>query len=139
MGLSARGQWTYGMRTLPGPMFLDSCKGHLRQKGDRYLIELNSKMPRLYSDPSIYDMIHADGTDEDVYLLDELAGRHGNGGKSAFFLGRPALHNSPYNENVSGLTCTKRACQYPPSQTTPQPGPLTGAPELWNIGQGPIV
>lgn len=40
-------------------------------------------MPRLYSDPALYDLIHADGTDDNVYLLDEIAGRYGNGGKSA--------------------------------------------------------
>ncbi|MFI5347863.1 MAG: class I SAM-dependent methyltransferase [Elusimicrobiota bacterium] len=36
-----------------------------------------------YADPSLYDLIHADGTDDEVWLLDYIAKQHGNGGKTA--------------------------------------------------------
>jgi SAM-dependent methyltransferase len=40
-------------------------------------------LPRFYDDPALYDLIHADGTGDEVWLLDRLAARHGNGGKAA--------------------------------------------------------
>jgi SAM-dependent methyltransferase len=40
-------------------------------------------LPRFYSDPELYDLIHADGTDDEVWLLDRIAGEHGNGGRLA--------------------------------------------------------
>ena len=40
-------------------------------------------LPKLYDDPALYDLIHADGTGDEVWLLDSLADRHGNGGKRA--------------------------------------------------------
>ena len=41
-------------------------------------------LPRFYDDPALYDLIHADGTGDEVWLLERLAARHGNGGKTAF-------------------------------------------------------
>jgi len=37
----------------------------------------------LYADPELYDLLHADGTDDEVWLLDRVAGLHGNGGRTA--------------------------------------------------------
>ena len=45
---------------------------------------MNGALPRLYSDPALYELIHADGTDDEVWLLDRIASLHGNGGKRAF-------------------------------------------------------
>lgn len=53
--------------------------------------------PQLYRDPALYDLIHADGTDADVLLLDTLAQRHGNGGRRAL---EPACGSGRY---LSGL------------------------------------
>jgi SAM-dependent methyltransferase len=40
-------------------------------------------LPKFYSDPALYDLIHADGTGDEVWLLDSIAELHGNGGKKA--------------------------------------------------------
>ena len=40
-------------------------------------------LPKLYADPALYELIHAEGTDDEVWLLDRLAQTHGNGGKAA--------------------------------------------------------
>ena len=29
-------------------------------------------LPRLYADPALYDLIHADGTGDEVWLLDSI-------------------------------------------------------------------
>ena len=42
-----------------------------------------SVLPKFYADPELYDLIHADGTDDEVWLLDRIASLHGNGGKTA--------------------------------------------------------
>ncbi len=42
-----------------------------------------SALPKFYADPALYDAIHADGSDDEAWLLDLLARRHGNGGKTA--------------------------------------------------------
>jgi len=39
--------------------------------------------PKFYDDPELYDLIHADGTGDEVWLLDKIAAEHGNGGKKA--------------------------------------------------------
>ncbi len=44
---------------------------------------MSRSLPSLYGDPALYDLIHADGTDDEVWLLDAIAARHGNGGKAA--------------------------------------------------------
>ena len=44
---------------------------------------MSRALPKLYDDPALYDLIHADGTDDEVWLLDSIAARHGNGGKAA--------------------------------------------------------
>lgn len=44
---------------------------------------MSAGLPRFYADPALYDLIHAEGTDDEVWLLDRLAGLHGNGGRSA--------------------------------------------------------
>ncbi|MDX6770869.1 MAG: class I SAM-dependent methyltransferase [Elusimicrobiota bacterium] len=36
--------------------------------------------PRLYAEPALYDLIHADGTDDEVWLLDRIARLHGASG-----------------------------------------------------------
>ena len=41
------------------------------------------KQPKFYDDPELYDLIHADGTGDEVWLLDRIASLHGNGGKRA--------------------------------------------------------
>jgi SAM-dependent methyltransferase len=42
-----------------------------------------TSLPALYRDPELYDLIHADGTADEVWLLDRIAEKHGNGGKTA--------------------------------------------------------
>lgn len=37
--------------------------------------------PRLYADPALYELIHATGTDDEVWLLDRVAGLHGTSGR----------------------------------------------------------
>lgn len=44
---------------------------------------MSAALPEFYSDPALYDLIHADGTDDEVWLLDRIARLHGNGGKTA--------------------------------------------------------
>lgn len=44
---------------------------------------MSGALPRFYSDPALYDLIHADGTGDEVWLLDSIAEKHGNGGKAA--------------------------------------------------------
>ncbi len=44
---------------------------------------MSGKLPEFYGDPALYDLIHADGTGDEVWLLDCVAARHGNGGKTA--------------------------------------------------------
>ena len=36
-----------------------------------------------YDDPALYDALHADGTADEVWLLDRVARLHGNGGRAA--------------------------------------------------------
>lgn len=50
-------------------------------------------LPRFYHDPALYDAIHAEGTDDEVWLIDLLAKRHGNGGKTAL---EPACGSGRY-------------------------------------------
>lgn len=42
-----------------------------------------SRLPSIYSDPALYDLVHAEGTDDEVWLLTHLAGRHGCAIKTA--------------------------------------------------------
>lgn len=44
---------------------------------------MSGAQPLFYADPGLYDLIHADGTDDEVWLLDGIAKKHGNGGKTA--------------------------------------------------------
>lgn len=39
--------------------------------------------PRLYAEPALYDLIHAAGTDDEVWLLDRIAGLHGTSGQKS--------------------------------------------------------
>lgn len=39
--------------------------------------------PVLYADPALYELLHAEGTDDECWLLDRIAKLHGNGGKTA--------------------------------------------------------
>ena len=50
-------------------------------------------MNALYRDPALYEQLHAEGTDDEVWLLDCLARRHGNGGKTAL---EPACGSGRY-------------------------------------------
>jgi len=49
--------------------------------------------PAFYRDPALYDLIHAEGTDDEVWLLDRVAQKHGNGGKTAI---EPACGSGRY-------------------------------------------
>ncbi|MBI4061291.1 MAG: class I SAM-dependent methyltransferase [Elusimicrobia bacterium] len=42
-----------------------------------------SRLPSIYADPALYDLVHAEGTDDEVWLLTHLAQRHGCGIKTA--------------------------------------------------------
>ena len=42
-----------------------------------------SRLPSIYADPALYDLIHAEGTDDEVWLLTHLAEQHGCGIKTA--------------------------------------------------------
>ncbi len=42
-----------------------------------------SRLPSIYADPALYDLVHADGTDDEVWLLAHLAEVHGCGIKTA--------------------------------------------------------
>ncbi|MEK7390402.1 MAG: class I SAM-dependent methyltransferase [Elusimicrobiota bacterium] len=44
---------------------------------------MTSRAPALYRDPGLYDLIHHDGTDDEVWLLDRLSKIHGCGVKTA--------------------------------------------------------
>lgn len=52
-----------------------------------------TRLPKFYRDPALYDLIHAEGTDDEVWFLDLLAKKHGNGGKTAF---EPACGSGRY-------------------------------------------
>ncbi len=52
-----------------------------------------SRPPSLYADPELYDALHAAGTDDEVWLLDRIARRHGNGGRAAL---EPACGSGRY-------------------------------------------
>ncbi len=42
-----------------------------------------SRLPSIYADPALYDLVHAEGTDDEVWLLAHLAEIHGCGVKTA--------------------------------------------------------
>lgn len=42
-----------------------------------------SRLPSLYSDPELYDLVHSEGTDDEVWMLAHLADVHGCGIKTA--------------------------------------------------------
>ena len=42
-----------------------------------------SRLPSIYADPALYDLVHAEGTDDEVWLLTRLAELHGCGIKTA--------------------------------------------------------
>ncbi len=42
-----------------------------------------SAQPGFYADPGLYELLHAEGTDDEVWFLDRVAKRHGNGGRTA--------------------------------------------------------
>ena len=44
---------------------------------------MSARIPSLYADPALYDLVHAQGTDDEVWLLDWLAKTHGCGIKTA--------------------------------------------------------
>ncbi|MBI4371521.1 MAG: class I SAM-dependent methyltransferase [Elusimicrobia bacterium] len=50
-------------------------------------------LPVPYADPALYDLLHADGTGDECWLLDRLAARHGPGGKAAL---EPACGSGRY-------------------------------------------
>lgn len=50
-------------------------------------------LPAFYRDPALYDLIHAEGTDDEVWLLDLIAKKHGNGGMIAL---EPACGSGRY-------------------------------------------
>ncbi len=52
-----------------------------------------SRLPAFYADPALYELIHADGTDDEVWLLDRIAGMHGEGSKTAL---EPACGSGRY-------------------------------------------
>ncbi len=52
-----------------------------------------SALPRFYADPALYDALHAEGTDDEVWLLDRISRLHGNGGKTAL---EPACGSGRY-------------------------------------------
>jgi SAM-dependent methyltransferase len=54
-------------------------------------------LPRFYSDPALYDLLHADGTGDEVWLLERIAAEHGNGGKTAL---EPACGTGRYLEGL---------------------------------------
>jgi SAM-dependent methyltransferase len=51
----------------------------------------------LYDEPALYELLHADETDDEVWLLDRLAGLHGNGGRRAL---EPACGTGRYLEGL---------------------------------------
>lgn len=44
---------------------------------------MSGRAPSLYSDPGLYDLVHHDGTDDEVWFLDRLSKEHGCGIKMA--------------------------------------------------------
>lgn len=42
-----------------------------------------SRLPSIYADPALYDLVHAEGTDDEVWFLAHLAEIHGCGVKTA--------------------------------------------------------
>ena len=42
-----------------------------------------SRLPSIYADPALYDLVHAEGTDDEVWFLAHLAEVHGCGVKTA--------------------------------------------------------
>ncbi|UPT73246.1 MAG: class I SAM-dependent methyltransferase [Elusimicrobiota bacterium] len=44
---------------------------------------MSGRLPSIYADPALYDLIHADGTDDEVWFLDTIAKDHGCGIKTA--------------------------------------------------------
>ncbi|MDP3543721.1 MAG: class I SAM-dependent methyltransferase [Elusimicrobiota bacterium] len=42
-----------------------------------------SRLPSIYADPALYDLVHAEGTDDEVWFLAHLAEIHGCGAKTA--------------------------------------------------------
>jgi len=44
---------------------------------------LSGRLPSIYADPALYDLVHAEGTDDEVWLLAHLAEIHGCGVKTA--------------------------------------------------------
>ncbi|MFI5363911.1 MAG: class I SAM-dependent methyltransferase [Elusimicrobiota bacterium] len=77
---------------------------------------MSRKLPEFYSDPALYDLIHADGTDDEVWLLDSIAARHGNGGKKAI---EPACGTGRYlagllrrGWTVSGYDLSPKMVEY---------------------------
>lgn len=69
-------------------------------------------LPRFYQDPALYDLIHADGTDDEVWLLDSIARRHGNGGKTAL---EPACGTGRYLAGLLRRGWTVRGYDLSPS------------------------
>ncbi|MBI5245737.1 MAG: class I SAM-dependent methyltransferase [Elusimicrobia bacterium] len=44
---------------------------------------MSGRLPSIYADPGLYDLVHAEGTDDEAWLLDLLAHDHGCGIKTA--------------------------------------------------------
>jgi len=44
---------------------------------------LRERLPSIYADPALYDLVHAEGTDDEVWLVARLAELHGCGIKTA--------------------------------------------------------
>ena len=44
---------------------------------------MSGRLPSIYADPALYDLVHAEGTDDEVWLLAHLAEQHGCGIKTA--------------------------------------------------------
>lgn len=44
---------------------------------------MRGRLPSIYADPALYDLVHAEGTDDEVWLLTRLAEVHGCGVKTA--------------------------------------------------------
>jgi SAM-dependent methyltransferase len=68
---------------------------------------VSAALPRFYSDPALYDAIYADGTGDEVWLIDLLSRRHGNGGRTAL---EPACGSGRYLAGL--LRWGWRVCGY---------------------------
>ena len=44
---------------------------------------VRARLPSIYSQPELYDLVHADGTDDEVWHLSHLFEKHGSGPKTA--------------------------------------------------------